>query len=158
MQAKYLAVSSILILYTMKAKLIAYFSQCIPILEYARALWDPTNKIGYKKIEHVQNQTIRFIANLKGRSGINDIPTELQLKVLGHRLTLLMRILLDEECHETLSSAHDELLNSNWSRNTLFAKRGEPTSISLSLQTFHNSFLLRSIRDLRIPPHNTNLA
>jgi len=69
-----------------------------------------------------------------------------------------MRILSDEERHETLSWAYDELLNSNWSINTRFAKRGEPTSISASSQTFHNSFLPQSIRDLRILPHNTNSA
>jgi len=69
-----------------------------------------------------------------------------------------MTILSDEERHETLSSAYDELLNSNQSINTRSAKRGEPTSISASSQTFHNSFLPRSIRDLRIPPQNTNSA
>jgi len=69
-----------------------------------------------------------------------------------------MRILSDEEHHETLSSAYDELLNSNRSINPLSAKRGEPTSNYASSQTFHNSFLPRSIRDLRIPPLNTNSA
>jgi len=69
-----------------------------------------------------------------------------------------MRILSVEERHETHSSAYDKLLNSNRSINTRSAKRGEPTFISASSQTFHNSFLPRSIRDLRIPPHNTNSA
>jgi len=69
-----------------------------------------------------------------------------------------MRILSDEEHHETLLSAYDELLDSSWSINTLFAKRGVPTSISASSQTFHNSFLPQSIRYLKIPPHNTNTA
>jgi len=49
----------------MKAKLIAYLSLCKPILEYADTLWDPTNKSACEEIEHVQNQAIRFIANLK---------------------------------------------------------------------------------------------
>jgi len=45
-----------------------------------------------------------------------------------------MRILLDEERHETLSYANDELLNSNHSISIPSAKRGDPTSISVSSQ------------------------
>jgi len=80
--------------------------------------WDLTNKCACEETEHVQNQAIRYIANLKGRCGISDAWTELQLKTLAgrrrdHKITLLLRILSDEERHETLSSAYDELLNSN---------------------------------------------
>jgi len=135
------------------------YVECRPILEYADTLWDPTNKSACGEIEHVQNQAIRFIVKLKGRCGISDARTELQLKILAsrqrdHRITLLMRILSDEERHETLSSAYDELLNSNRSINTRSTKRGELASVSASSQTFHNCFLPRSIRDLRIPPRN----
>jgi len=49
----------------MKAKLIAYLSLCRPILQYADTLWDPTSKCACEEIEHVQNQAVRFIANLK---------------------------------------------------------------------------------------------
>jgi len=73
----------------------------------------------------------------------------MQLKTLAsrrrdHRITLLMRILSDEEHHETLSSVYDKLLNSNRIINTRSAKRGEPTSISASSQTFRNSFSLEA--------------
>jgi len=67
----------------MKAKLIAYVSLCRPILEDVDTLWDPINKNACEKIEHVQNQAIRFIATLKRRCGISDARTELQFKTLG---------------------------------------------------------------------------
>jgi len=51
-----------------------------------------------------------------------------------------------------------ELLSSNRLINTPFANRRKPTSISTFSQPFLNSFLPRSIRDLRILSHNTNLA
>jgi len=135
----------------------------VDLSEYADTLWDPTNKSACEEIEHVQNRAIRFIANLKGRCGIKNACTELQLKTLtsrrrDHRLTLLMKILSDEERHETLSSAYDELLKQNRSINARSAKRGEPTSISASLRIIHSSYIPRSIRDLKIPTHNTNAA
>jgi len=71
----------------MKAKLIAYLRLCRPILQYANTLWDLTNKSACEEIEHVQNRAIRFIANLKGRCGISDAHTELQLKTLTNEET-----------------------------------------------------------------------
>ena len=68
-----------------------------------------------------------------------------------------MRILSDEEKHEALSSAYDEIINDrNNTSMTRAAARGEPTSIYTSTQLYHNSFLPRTVRDLRLRPSNTD--
>jgi len=59
-----------------------------------------------------------------------------------------MKIYLDEKRRRTLSSAYNELLNLNRLIKPRSAKRGEPTTISASLEFFHSSFLPWSIRDL----------
>ena len=61
-----------------------------------------------------------------------------------------MRILSGDTRHQTLASAYDELVNSR-SQTTMITRAadiGEPTSIYESSQTYYNSFLLRSVRDL----------
>jgi hypothetical protein len=145
-----------------KGKLLAYTSLCRPILEYGDTVWDPTDTTTSNAIEFVQSQAVRFIKNIKGRRGVTEARTQLQLKLLrdrrqSHRLSLLLRILSDETRHQTLASAYEELVNS---RNqtamvTRAAARGEPTSIYASSQTFYNSFLPRSVRDLRLGSNNT---
>ena len=75
----------------------------------------------------------------------------LQEKHKTHRISLLMRILSDEERHDALASACDEILD-NRTHTTITtgaATRGEPTSIYTSTQLYHNSFLLKTIRHLR---------
>ena len=140
-----------------KAKLLAYTSLCRPILEYAATLWDPYDNRTSDAIEMVQNRSVRFVKNIKGRRGITEARTQLHLQTLkdrrkNHRVSLLMRILSDEDRHEALSSAYDEIVKdrTNTTMTTRAASRGEPTSIYASTRLYHNSFLPRTIRDLRI--------
>ena len=98
-----------------KGKLLAYTSLCRPILEYADTLWDPSDNTSRDAIEHVQSQAVRFIKNVKGRCGVTEVRTQLELKPLEekrkpHRLSLLMRILSDKSRHQTLASAYEELV------------------------------------------------
>jgi len=139
------------------AKLLAYTSLCRPLLDYADVLWDPADTTTTDQLELVQNKAIRFILGIKGRRGVTEGRTNLELPTLkerrrNHRISLLMRILSDENNNKTLSTAYEEIVNSRaqTSMMTRAAERGEPTSIYASSHLYHNSFLPRSIRDLRI--------
>lgn len=140
-----------------KAKLLAYTSLCRPKLEYADVLWDPSDNASIEDLELVQNKAVRFIKNIKGRRGVTEARTSLGIQTLqerrkAHRISLLMRILSDQNKHDTLSADYDEIVNcrSQATMKTRAAERGEPTSIQASSAVYHNSFLPRSIRDLRI--------
>ena len=93
--------------------------------------------------------------NIKRSGRVTEGRAQLELKTLkdrrtSHRLSLLIRLLSDETRHQTLTSAYDELVNtrSQATMITRAANRGEPTSIYASSQTYYNSFLPRSVRDL----------
>ena len=141
-----------------KAKLLAYMTLCRPILEYAATTWDPVTKQLVKEIELVQNRAIRFICCLKGReASISDAREQLNISSLEDRrkslrITLLLKILSKEECHQALSSSYTELTRdkSTATVTTRAASNGIPTAISAMCTAYHNSFLPRTIRDLRI--------
>jgi len=61
-----------------------------------------------------------------------------------------MRKLSDKTRHQALASAYDELVNSRsqTAMITRAANRGEPISIYASSQTYCNSFLPSSVRNL----------
>ena len=124
---------------SVKARLLAYTSLCRPVLEYADTLWDPADNSTIEDIEVTQSKAVRFIKNIKERRGITEARSQLQLQPLkdrrkNHRLSLLMRILSDEDKHEALSSAYDEIIKdrANTNMTTRAAARGEPTSIYAS--------------------------
>lgn len=139
------------------SKLLAYTSLCRPILEYADTLWDPAKKQTAEQIENVQRKAVRFISNLRGRESVSDARQRLGLIPLAdrrknHRITLLLRILRDEQRHHVLSSSYDEILKSRADANmtTRAASRGELTSIWAKSKLYYDSFLPQTIRDLRI--------
>ena len=145
------------------ARLLAYTSLCRPILEYADTVWDPTNKQTMHSIEMIQNNAVRYIERLKGRESVSEARDRLQLKSLAdrrkdHRLSLLFKILEHEDRHSALSSSYDELIGdrAGMTMTTRAASGNQPTSIFASSQAYHNSFLPRTIRDLRLSTHRTN--
>ena len=142
-----------------QAKLLAYKTLCRPILEYSDTVWDPVSKQLSDTIELGQNQAAQFIKNIKGRRGVTQACSDLALQPLqdrrkNHRLALLLRILSAEDRHEALASAYDELVcdRSEATMTTRAASRGEPTSIYAATQLYYNSFLPRTVRDLRLRP------
>ena len=137
--------------------MLAYTSLCRSILDYADVLWDPADKKTAEQLETFQNKAVRFIKGIKGRHGVTEGRLDLGLNLLAdrrraHRLALLMRILSEEDKHTALSSAYDEITNcrSETVMTTRAAQKGIPTSIFASSQLFHNSFLPRTIRDIRM--------
>ena len=139
------------------ARLLAYTSLCRPILEYADTVWDPMLNKDIESLELVQNRAVRFISRLKGRESVTEAKTKLGLQKLtdrrkSHRFALLMKILQDEDCHSNLATAYDEILQNraNTTMTTRSATRGELTSVYATSQTYHGSFLPRTIRDMHI--------
>ena len=138
-----------------QARLLAYTSLCRPILEYADSVWDLSLKKTINDIEMVQNRAVRFISRLKGRDSVSEARCELGLQTLqerrkNHRLTLLTRILQAEDTHSALSSAYEELVDDHIvTMTTRSAARGELTSISTNSRCYHQSFLPRTIREMR---------
>jgi hypothetical protein len=139
------------------SRLLAYTSLCRPILEYADTVWDPTTIQQIDSIESIQNRAVRFISNLKGRESLTAAKEQLCLDSLAdrrkrHRLGLLMKILQNATDHQTLSSSYDEILNDRKyaTMTTHCAAKGQPTSILALKAIYHNSFLPRTIRDLKL--------
>ena len=102
----------------------------------------------------LQSKAVRFIRNLKGGESVTEAKTMLGLVPLAdrrknHRVSLLMKILQDDQRHGTLSSGYDEIVNGRASSTmvTRAASRGEPIS---STKHYHGSFLPRTICDMKI--------
>ena len=126
-------------------------------MEYADTLWDPTDKRSVDSLEKIQSKAVHFIRNLKGRESVTEAKTLLRLVPLAdrrknHRVSLLMRILQNDQHHGTLSSGYDEIVNDRASSTmaTRVASCGEPISIGSSTNHYHGSFLPRTIRDIKI--------
>ena len=83
------------------AKLLKYKSLCISHLEYEAEAWDTSNEGEIVSLEQVQNQTVRFVAEIKDTRGISEAAEKLgllppQQRRNQQRFSLLMRILNKE--------------------------------------------------------------
>jgi len=138
------------------AKLTAYKALCRPHLEYAAAAWDPSAAKDIDAIELVQNLAVRLITGIKGREGVSEAKEKLQLAPLQQRrknarFSLLMKILAADESHPALNTAYEELTSQPKSTvETRAQARGVPRSVGASGNLYFNSFLPRTIRDMKI--------
>ena len=70
----------------------------------------------------------------------------------------MTKILSEDEKHAVLYSAYSEIFNgrNQMSMTTRAAARGEPTTVYAKSHTYYNnnSFLPKTIRDLRIGPQH----
>ena len=119
-----------------KARLLAYISLCCPIYEYADTVWDPFQRNQIETLENIQNRAFCFISMLRRRDSTSAARDELGLQTLEkrrrhHRLSLLCKIINDNNSHQDLSSDYDEVINSlAWSTmTTRSASRGELPSV-----------------------------
>ena len=141
---------------SINAKLLAYKTLCLPHLEYAAAAWDPSSKKDISDIEQLQDQAVLFTAGIKGRDGVENANTRLGLIPLHKRrdlrLRLLMQILAKEEHHSSLSESynHNEIMKQPATTMTTRSQtRGIPATFQTNNTQYHNSFLPRTIRDLK---------
>ena len=104
----------------------------------------------------VQNQGVRMICGLKGRRGVTEAKEKLELQSLdvrrrNSRVKLLLKILSKEDVHPVLLESYNEIINQNQtSAQTRAQTHEKPQSITTNTNSFHNSFLPRTIRDLKI--------
>ena len=139
-----------------RARLLAYTSLCRPHVEYASAVWDPAKEYLKYDLEMVQNSAVRFISSLKGRESVTEALKKLSLETLcdsrkTNRRNLLMRLLSSEENHSSLISSYDELMEQRPGNVaiTRAAARGDPPTIYAKTSVYHNSFLPRTVRELK---------
>ena len=134
-------------------KLTAYKALCRPTLEYGSPVWDPSKKGCIYDLEMVQNRAIRFICSLKGRdASITNTRKELNLQTLEQRRTnsrikLLLKML--EDSHPILGDFADSELSQHTQHQTRAQTQHLLTSLCCNTSTFFNSFLPRTVRDLR---------
>jgi hypothetical protein len=138
-----------------KAKLIAYTSLCRPHVEYACTVWDPSSKSLQHDLEMIQNNAIRFICKIKGRESITTARDKLHIQTLSDRRknsrqTLLLRLLSSDNNHGPLIDTYDELMSERLSTTiTRAAGRGDPPTIYAKTSIYHNSFLPKTVRELK---------
>lgn len=147
-----------------KARLLAYTSLCRPHMEYAASVWDTSLAYLATEIEMVQHRAIRFISQIKGRESITKARNKLELETLAHRRkqirhTLLLRILSKEDNHQSLSSTYNELLSSKPDNAPLTraTTSGHPPTISARTSIYHNSFLPKTVRELKLNANNLTI-
>ena len=121
--------------------LLAYTSLCRPILEYADTVWNPTLTIEIESLEMLQHRAVRSPVRLRGRASV----TQNFAYSLSNRLSLLIKMLQEEEQHSTPAVASDEITG-----NDQNAGCGEMKSINTASHVvYHFSFLPTSNRDTR---------
>jgi len=117
-------------------------------------VWDPATKSVAERLEIIQNKAVSYISELKGRESVTDAINQLGLKTLAsrrrdHRVGQLVRILGDEEHHSALSISYDKIMKSRSKTTTRAARHRQLNSIYASSSVFRDSFLPRTIRDMR---------
>jgi hypothetical protein len=136
-----------------RVKLLGYTSMCRPILEYAAVVWDPYNKNDINSIEMVQRRAIRFIAHLKGRdASITNARMTLQIDTLENRrknarLSLIHKM-LDANYPVLVEFLEKETAQPS-THETRLSTQHLLSSLHANTNTYHYSFLPRTIRDLR---------
>ena len=133
-----------------KTKLLAYTTICRSILEYGCQVWDP----------HLNCQSymaVRFICSLRGRTdSVSEARVGLGLKTLEERrrslrISLLSKILTNSLDYNALSDFTKSYLNPVSSSTVTRSKTNQQlSSLGSSSSVFYNSFLPRTVRDLRL--------
>ena len=139
-----------------KVKLVAYKSLCRPLVEYASEAWDPYTKKLIEHIELFQNKAIRFILDLKGICSISDARNLLEIETLSERrktarTSLLMKIISgDSESTAIIRECFTDLVTNQHDHFTRLSQSSVPFTLQSNLLPFHNSFVPRTTRDLRL--------
>ena len=136
-----------------KVKKIAYLTLCRPSLEYACEVWDPFLVKHISQIEFIQSRAVRFICNLKGVASVTEARENMQLEALDirrkrARFNLLMNI-LSNNTHSALIESFDFLMSQPHQHDTRMSRSCTPQAITCNTNTYFNSFIPRTSRDIR---------
>ena len=139
--------------------MISYWRTQVYVDSYSNMrMWYPSARNQMQDIELIQNNAIRFINMLKGRTdSVSEVRNQLQLQSLeekrkNHRLCFLTTwILQNEDQRYTLSTSYDEIARNRQlvTVSTRAAAKGGPISISIKKSIFHPSFLPWTIREIQ---------
>lgn len=136
-------------------KAIAYKTLCRPKLEYAAEVWDPCLAKHADRLEMLQNKAVRFILNIKGRSGVTDGKIELGLEPLADRRKDQRMKMFSKILQESENPSYNELysfVNNCFKyseHNTRLQSRGMPVALHSFTSVNFNSFIPRTGRELR---------
>ena len=140
-----------------KVKKIAYLTLCRPVLEYACEVWDPFLVKHISQIEFIQRRAVRFICNLKGVASVTEARENIQLEALEirrkrARLNLLINI-LSNSTHSALIGSFNFLMSQPHQYDTRSSRSNAPKAIACNTNTYFNSFIPRTSRDIRLGDH-----
>jgi hypothetical protein len=140
-----------------KIKLVAYKTICRSLVEFSSEVWDPSFRKDIERLEMVQNRAVRFVCDLRGICSVSEARAEIELESLeerrrNQRKKFLLNLLAGENCHPALDSAFPELeAVSSLFCSTRSAASGMPSAVTCNSTVFHQSFLPRTSRELRLP-------
>ena len=124
---------------------IAYFSIVRPTLEYASQIWDPYEKKYSKKLEKVQNQALRFIYQIKGRTSFSTLRAKTNFPSLKSRRQNSRYQLLTKCLSENMEPSFEYNLKKKYNTRQ---RKGTYTPF-IRTNVFYNSFWPRTLRELR---------
>ena len=124
----------------------AYYALVRPVLEYASEIWDPYTKKYSKKLEKVQNQALRFIFKVKGRTSFTKLRKDTNIASLQDRRKAA-RIKLFLSCLENGLEPLYEYKRTG----TIKTRQNADTAVPVTnTNIFYFSFWLRTARELRL--------
>ena len=116
----------------------AYLTLCRPILEYASEVWDPHLVRQITSLEGVQRKAIRFILGVRGREGVTEARTFLEIELFElRRKNARVLKLLAGNSHTSLTYNFNHLQNIH-SHETRLVKSGEPVCRAGKLRFLHS--------------------
>ena len=131
----------------------AYLTLCRPILEYASEVWDPHLVRQITSLEGVQRKAIRFILGIRGREGVTEARTFLEIELLelrrmNARMSLMLKLLAGNS-HTSLTDNFNHLQNIIHIQEIRLVKCGATLAVPANSGFYTHSFLPRASRNLQ---------
>jgi len=138
-------------------KLIAYQTLCRPKLEYAVEVWDPFLRKHIDLLESVQNKAVRFVLKLRGICSITNSREQLGLATLKdrryrQRIKTYDFVMGQSGSHKSFDELNSliDLCFPDKLHTTRSVSHGCPIALSANTNIFHQSFIPRTTRELRL--------
>ena len=124
-----------------RAKRLAYFSICLPILEYSSEVWNPCRKKHINKLEAINRRAFRWAYKLKKRDKITD-----HMKIENWQSLEARRQQKDQR---TLFKIYEQSLELNYKlfvqRNENYNTRNGNIRHTINTEAMRNSFFNRTL-------------
>ena len=132
-----------------------YLDRLVTLLVGIKGYWNQCFVIIFA-ITYKTKKTCYCIFKLKLFNNVTSALEGLNLETLAARRgktrhSLLLKLLTNEENHNSLINAYEDLMDTKPTNmpNTRAAARGDPRTIYAKTLAYHNSFLPRTIRELK---------